>query len=92
MEVADRWFEHREVEDGVFLLWEPHVDPMIRGNVWLVRGRAHDLLVDGGLGLGRLGALFGLDTFFALDTFFTFEDLFFPAREADRALSGLSSL
>lgn len=54
MEVADHWFEHREVEDGVFLLVEPHVDPMIRGNFWLVRGRTHDLLVDGGLGLGRV--------------------------------------
>jgi hypothetical protein len=47
-----RWFEHREVEEGVFLLWEPHVDPVIRGNFWLVRGGERDLLVDGGLGLG----------------------------------------
>ena len=54
MEVAERWYEHREVEDGVFLLWEPHVDPMIRGNFWLVRGRERDLLVDGGLGIGPL--------------------------------------
>ena len=54
MEVAERWFEHREVEDGVFLLWEPHVDPMIRGNFWLVRGSERDLLVDGGLGIGRV--------------------------------------
>ena len=54
MDVAERWYEHREVEDGVFLLWEPHVDPMIRGNFWLVRGRERDLLVDGGLGIGPL--------------------------------------
>jgi glyoxylase-like metal-dependent hydrolase (beta-lactamase superfamily II) len=52
--VAERWFEHREVEDGVLLLWEPHVDPVIRGNFWLVRGRDRDLLVDGGLGIGHL--------------------------------------
>jgi glyoxylase-like metal-dependent hydrolase (beta-lactamase superfamily II) len=52
--VAERWFEHREVEDGVFLLWEPHVDQMIRGNFWLVRGANKDMLVDGGLGLGTV--------------------------------------
>jgi glyoxylase-like metal-dependent hydrolase (beta-lactamase superfamily II) len=54
MKVAERWFEHREVEEGVLLLWEPHVDPVIRGNFWLVRGSERDLLVDGGLGLGRV--------------------------------------
>jgi glyoxylase-like metal-dependent hydrolase (beta-lactamase superfamily II) len=54
VEVAERWFEHREVEDGVFLLREPHVDPRIRGNFWLVRGSERDLLVDGGLGIGRV--------------------------------------
>ncbi len=54
MRVAERWFEHREVEEGVLLLWEPHVDPMIRGNFWLVRGRDRDLLVDGGLGIARV--------------------------------------
>jgi hypothetical protein len=54
MKVAERWFEHREVDEGVLLLWEPHVDPVIRGNFWLVRGRDRDLLVDGGLGLGSV--------------------------------------
>jgi glyoxylase-like metal-dependent hydrolase (beta-lactamase superfamily II) len=54
MQVAERWFDHREVEEGVLLLWEPHVDPVIRGNFWLVRGSERDLLVDGGLGLGRV--------------------------------------
>ena len=54
MRVAERWFEHREVEEGVLLLWEPHVDLLIRGNFWLVRGTERDLLVDGGLGLGRV--------------------------------------
>jgi glyoxylase-like metal-dependent hydrolase (beta-lactamase superfamily II) len=52
--VAERWYAHREIEDGVFLLWEPHVDPMIRGNMWLVRGSERDLLVDGGLGVAPL--------------------------------------
>ena len=54
MKVAERWFEHREVDEGVLRLWEPHVDPVIRGNFWLVRGSDRDLLVDGGLGIGRV--------------------------------------
>ncbi len=51
MRVAERWFEHREIDDGVLLLSEPHVDPIVRGNFFLVRGRDRDLLVDGGMGI-----------------------------------------
>ncbi len=54
MEVAERWFEHREVDEGVILISEPHVDPWIRGNMFLVRGRDRDMLVDAGMGIGRL--------------------------------------
>ena len=54
MEVAERWFEHREVDDGVFHIWEPHVEEMVRGNFWLVRGSERNLLVDGGMGIGRV--------------------------------------
>lgn len=54
MEVAERWFEHREIDEGVLFLWEPHVDQMVRGNFWLVRGSERDLLVDGGMGIGRV--------------------------------------
>jgi glyoxylase-like metal-dependent hydrolase (beta-lactamase superfamily II) len=54
MRVADRWFEHETVDDGVIRIVEPHVDPFLRGNMFLVRGRDRDLLVDSGLGLGSL--------------------------------------
>ncbi|GIV00352.1 MAG: MBL fold metallo-hydrolase [Actinomycetota bacterium] len=54
MEVAERWFECREVDEGVILIQEPHVDPMIRGNFFLVRGRDRDLLVDGGMGIASV--------------------------------------
>jgi glyoxylase-like metal-dependent hydrolase (beta-lactamase superfamily II) len=54
LRVADRWFERREVEDGLLLVTEPHVDPFLRANVWLVRGRNRDVLVDSGLGLASL--------------------------------------
>ena len=52
--VAQRWFERRKVDDAVTHLWEPHVDAMMRCNIWHVRGRARDLLVDSGMGVASL--------------------------------------
>jgi glyoxylase-like metal-dependent hydrolase (beta-lactamase superfamily II) len=52
--VADRWFSHGAVADGVIEIVEPHVDPFLQANIYLIRGRDHDLLVDSGLGLGSL--------------------------------------
>lgn len=56
MRVAERWFERETVDDGVIRILEPHVDPFLRANVFLVRGRDRDLLIDTGLGLGSLRA------------------------------------
>lgn len=52
--VADRWFERRAFGDGVTLLWEPHVHPLLRCNIWHVQGRDRDLLIDTGLGVASL--------------------------------------
>jgi glyoxylase-like metal-dependent hydrolase (beta-lactamase superfamily II) len=52
--VAERWFEHQTVADGVIRITEPHVDPFLRANLYLVRGSDRDLLVDAGLGLASL--------------------------------------
>jgi glyoxylase-like metal-dependent hydrolase (beta-lactamase superfamily II) len=52
--VALRWFEVTEVQDGVFRITEPYVHAYVRSNSWLIRGRASHLLVDAGLGIGRL--------------------------------------
>jgi glyoxylase-like metal-dependent hydrolase (beta-lactamase superfamily II) len=54
MRVADRWFDVDEVDDGVLRITEPHAAPLIRANLFLVRGRDRDLLVDSGLGIGSL--------------------------------------
>ena len=54
MRVADRWFDHETVDDGVIRIVEPHVDPFLRGNMYLVRGHERDLLVDTGLGIASL--------------------------------------
>lgn len=56
MKIADRWFESRRVDVDVTLLWEPHVDPLLRCNIWHVRGTTRDLLVDTGMGIASLEA------------------------------------
>jgi glyoxylase-like metal-dependent hydrolase (beta-lactamase superfamily II) len=52
--IAERWFEHDTVDDGVVRVTEPHVDPFLRANLFLVRGRDRDMLVDAGLGIASL--------------------------------------
>lgn len=55
-QVAEKWFEFRRVDDDITLIWEPHVVPLIRCNIWHVRGRDRDLLIDTGLGMASLKA------------------------------------
>ena len=52
--IADRWFETRKVSDDITLLWEPHVVPLMRCNIWHVRGRDRDLMIDTGMGIASL--------------------------------------
>jgi glyoxylase-like metal-dependent hydrolase (beta-lactamase superfamily II) len=52
--IADRWFERRAFGDAITLITEPHVDGFLRCNIWHVRGRDRDLLVDTGLGVASL--------------------------------------
>ncbi|NMM08829.1 MAG: MBL fold metallo-hydrolase [Polaromonas sp.] len=52
--LAKRWFERRVVDVDLTLIWEPHVHPLLRCNIWHLRGRAADLLVDTGLGVASL--------------------------------------
>lgn len=56
LQIAERWFETRRVDDDITLLWEPHVVPLMRCNIWHVRGRDRDLLVDTGMGICSLQA------------------------------------
>jgi glyoxylase-like metal-dependent hydrolase (beta-lactamase superfamily II) len=61
MPVATDWFRVETRGDGVTHIWEPYVDPTVRCNIWHVRGRDRDLLVDSGMGLvpiaGEIAAL-----------------------------------
>jgi len=54
--VADRWFERRRVGSDVTLLIESYVDPFVRCNIWHVRGRERDLIIDMGMGVASLRA------------------------------------
>lgn len=54
--VAERWFERKTIDDAITLLWEPHVVPLMRCNIWHLRGRDRDLIVDTGMGVGNLTA------------------------------------
>jgi glyoxylase-like metal-dependent hydrolase (beta-lactamase superfamily II) len=54
MRIADRWWERRVFSDGITQLWEPHVHPLVRCNVWHVRGRDRDLVIDTGMGVASV--------------------------------------
>ncbi len=52
--VAEAWFEFIPAADGVTLIREMYADRIVRCNIWHVRGRDRDLLVDTGLGIRSL--------------------------------------
>ena len=52
--VADPWWIKTSFGDGIALLSEPHVHPLLRCNVWHVVGSATDLVIDTSLGLAPL--------------------------------------
>jgi glyoxylase-like metal-dependent hydrolase (beta-lactamase superfamily II) len=54
--VADRWFEVKDAGGGVSRIQETHVASWMRCNIWLIRGRDRDLLIDSGMGLRPLKA------------------------------------
>jgi glyoxylase-like metal-dependent hydrolase (beta-lactamase superfamily II) len=54
MRVADNWYTKKHLSDQITLIWEQHVSPDLRCNIWHIRGREQDLLVDSGLGVVSL--------------------------------------
>ena len=48
------WFQFRALGDGLTLITEPHVVPLLRCNIWHVQGRELDLVIDTGLGVSSL--------------------------------------
>lgn len=54
VQTAEHWYEVHGMADGVSLILESHFSAEWRCNIWHVRGRDRDLLVDTGLGLRPL--------------------------------------
>ena len=48
------WYRTQGMGDGVTLIEEPFIRPFYRCNVWHVRGRDRDMLVDSGMGVVSL--------------------------------------
>ncbi len=54
LQIADRWFDYERLSDGITRIWEPHVIRVMQCNIWHVRGRDRDLLIDSGMGIASL--------------------------------------
>jgi glyoxylase-like metal-dependent hydrolase (beta-lactamase superfamily II) len=52
------WYSSVALEDGVTHIFEPHIKPFYRCNIWHVRGRDSSLLFDSGLGVVSLAGRF----------------------------------
>ncbi len=48
------WYEVHSMGDDISLIRETHIAAWLRCNMWHVRGRTHDLLIDSGMGLRPL--------------------------------------
>jgi glyoxylase-like metal-dependent hydrolase (beta-lactamase superfamily II) len=52
--VSQSWFSTRRISDNLYLITEPHYYWYNRANLWLIKGRDRDLLIDTGLGVSSL--------------------------------------
>ena len=51
---ADKWYQVKHLDDDVTLISEPFIQEFYRCNVWHIRGRDRDMLVDSGMGVVSL--------------------------------------
>lgn len=51
---AETWYRTAGAGDGITHIWEPYIKEFYRCNIWHVRGRDRDLLVDSGMGVVSL--------------------------------------
>lgn len=52
--LPEDWYRVQRLSDDVTLIDEPHIKPFYRCNMWHVRGRDRDMLVDSGMGVVSL--------------------------------------
>ena len=48
---ANDWYHADRIDDDVTLIWESKILPSVRCNIWHIRGRDRDLLIDSGFGI-----------------------------------------
>ncbi len=48
------WYATRSLEDDVTYICEPHIKEFFRCNIWHIRGRDRDMLIDSGMGVVSL--------------------------------------
>ncbi|MFT4185270.1 MAG: MBL fold metallo-hydrolase [Rhizobium sp.] len=48
------WYSVRRLDDGVTAICEPYIQEFYRCNIWHIRGRDRDMLVDSGMGVVSL--------------------------------------
>ena len=48
------WFSRENLGHGITRIWEPQVHTFFRSNIFHLRGRDVDLVIDGGMGLQPL--------------------------------------
>lgn len=54
LQIAERWFEFERLSEDITRIWEPHAIRLMQCNIWHVRGRDRDLLIDTGFGVASL--------------------------------------
>ena len=52
--IVSDWYETQTLSDGIFLIREKYVAHWLRCNIWLVKGRDRNLVIDSGMGLSPL--------------------------------------
>ncbi len=52
--VKKPWFHTQKIRDDLYCITEPHYTWENRANLWLIKGRDSDLLIDTGLGVSSL--------------------------------------
>jgi glyoxylase-like metal-dependent hydrolase (beta-lactamase superfamily II) len=52
--VCKHWFSTQRIQEALYLITEPHYYWWNRANLWLIKGRDRDLLIDTGLGVASL--------------------------------------
>lgn len=54
LKVAETWYESLRITGDLTLIFEAHVHPDLRCNIWHIKGRDCDVIIDSGLGVASL--------------------------------------